>query len=289
MRQSGRRDRQRRVDCGRQVVLQWGLHKLGLRRCGHPEMPAHAVPVNGHEALARACMKHAAFAQVLACALAFATPTLAEGPLSVGTYYVRTPGDIVVTGKVHPLVPPPGADLTHFYPEKATQAQVEGSALLRCKGGSEREVTDCAVVAEKPAGYDFGSTALRLASLVDLSARGHGEDVVFVPFTFKLDEPAMRPVARLVVRPHWSTSPTAVVMTQTFRAFAPKLKGRAWAVIECDVGLDGHMDSCGTLVAEPSDVGVADAAAVLAAKFVMRKTDQDHKPVAGARVLMIMG
>ncbi|MFT3728604.1 MAG: TonB family protein [Terricaulis sp.] len=53
-------------------------------------------------------------------------------------------------------------DLTRYYPNRAQQMSVEGSATLDCLVDTGGRL-GCTVVAETPAGWNFGSAALRIS------------------------------------------------------------------------------------------------------------------------------
>jgi len=57
--------------------------------------------------------------------------------------------------------PPPA----RFYPEAAQRKGVEGDVIISCAIGPDGAYGDCALLAESPAGWDFGRTALRMTAL----------------------------------------------------------------------------------------------------------------------------
>ena len=54
---------------------------------------------------------------------------------------------------------PPGV----YFPEQAVHTGVSGVAILDCRAGAENLLDACSLVSEKPAGYDFGDAALKMA------------------------------------------------------------------------------------------------------------------------------
>jgi protein TonB len=58
---------------------------------------------------------------------------------------------------------PVGADLAAAYPPAALAARIGGEAEIACVTTAEGFLTDCAVLAEQPAGAGFGAAAVTLA------------------------------------------------------------------------------------------------------------------------------
>lgn len=78
-----------------------------------------------------------------------------------------------------------------YYPARAAQGRLNGSATLACRAAATGVLTDCAVVAEAPKGENFSDAALLMAKRGWLTAAPHlvdgqpvdGEEVlVTVPF-----------------------------------------------------------------------------------------------------------
>lgn len=196
-------------------------------------------------------------------------------------------GDIVVTAKVHPPAPPPGAVGKPYYPEKAHEELAEGSAVLRCDlSEAGAAPTNCVIIAETPTGREFGEAALALAPRLHPSTQFVDDGVIIIPFTFKFDGPAKYPNPRWVDNPDWQTVPDTPAMEAALKRYAPALKGPAWSVVQCEVATAGTLSKCQSLMTSPEGMGVGDAAASLSAKFAMRPSDLTGQRVAGARVLI---
>lgn len=57
-----------------------------------------------------------------------------------------------------------------YYPERAADDEVEGSAIIECQWGSNGTIEDCLVDAESPSGYGFGAAAMKMLEHLNLSA-----------------------------------------------------------------------------------------------------------------------
>ena len=55
-----------------------------------------------------------------------------------------------------------------YYPAKAAKARIKGVAVLDCLAEPDGWVSDCKLVQETPAGWDFGATALSISPLMRL-------------------------------------------------------------------------------------------------------------------------
>lgn len=71
------------------------------------------------------------------------------------------PTPSVLTG-VTWLSQPNGADYARYYPERAQEREVEGSATVSCIVGADGRLS-CTITSEEPPGYGFGEATLRIA------------------------------------------------------------------------------------------------------------------------------
>lgn len=78
-----------------------------------------------------------------------------------------------------PTPPPPGSDLERYYPQRARDQGVEGSAVIECSVGADGRLSACAVVSETPPGSGFGQASIRAAAKFRMkaSARSRGRRV----------------------------------------------------------------------------------------------------------------
>ena len=81
-----------------------------------------------------------------------------------------------------------------YYPERAVRMHQEGESVILCKLTVKSQLTDCSIVSESPAGFDFGNAALMLAKRGVVTANPGTPDgatpvemtvQVVVPFTFR--------------------------------------------------------------------------------------------------------
>jgi protein TonB len=50
-----------------------------------------------------------------------------------------------------------------YYPAAAAGKEINGAATIKCRIAANGRLTDCAVVSETPAGYDFGKGTIEMA------------------------------------------------------------------------------------------------------------------------------
>lgn len=86
----------------------------------------------------------------------------------VGAAAWADPSDIIEKPQWGPSAPTPR--VMRFYPLKAQREGRSGVALVQCEIAAEGSLTSCVVLAEGPAGYEFGKAALGLASLFRMKA-----------------------------------------------------------------------------------------------------------------------
>ena len=71
-----------------------------------------------------------------------------------------------------------------YFPLKALEADVSGSATLDCLVEADGWLTDCRIANEAPVGYDFGATALTMAPLFKANPAAAGHRIQ-TPLNFK--------------------------------------------------------------------------------------------------------
>lgn len=172
----------------------------------------------------------------------------------------------------------PTADaIRRYYPEAANAQQVVGTVRLDCVVSIEGHPT-CAVVDETPVGWDFGDAALALSTTFQMRAGTiDGEPAelhknVRIRFAFPTEtEPTAeeREYMEHVPQPDlpsWDLAPTAFDVAAAYPADAVGHVERARAVLQCRVNLNRTL-ACEPLTATPADMGFAEAAMRLSARF----------------------
>jgi TonB family protein len=68
---------------------------------------------------------------------------------------------------------PTGEDLARYYPKEAMRTSTEGEVILQCQVRPDGQLSPCSVTKEQPEKYDFGDTALKLATKLQVDMQ-HG-------------------------------------------------------------------------------------------------------------------
>lgn len=171
--------------------------------------------------------------------------------------------------------PSPGAILAS-YPIAAIERGVSGRADLSCSLSADGVVSDCSVIAEDPAGFGFGASALLLSQrFLMRPAMLDGEPVAATFRTsilFRSGGAYAVDGEEYIVSPRWIAAPSRANIDAVFPDQAEDREGRA--VLDCAVRRDGGIWRCSVLSETPADHGFGRAARRLVDRFRL-------EPVAG--------
>jgi hypothetical protein len=86
------------------------------------------------------------------------------------------------------ILPLTRRQISRYYPPRALEKGIEGSATLRCRFEARRRSPDCTVVRERPDGYRFGSAARRLSRQFEPTSQMVSGEPFSVVVRFRVDE-----------------------------------------------------------------------------------------------------
>ena len=92
----------------------------------------------------------------------------------------------VPAGAVHWLSTPQGPALSRYYPERAQRLNKSGAAQAVCTIATDGRLSDCAVMAEAPAGFAFGDALLKLSRFYQAAPETPAGLKVVIALNFKL-------------------------------------------------------------------------------------------------------
>ncbi|WP_337188809.1 hypothetical protein [Phenylobacterium sp.] len=183
---------------------------------------------------------------------------------------------------------PTFADVRAAYPAKAQADKVGGSATLGCRIGRDGRLSACEIVREAPERYGFGVAARRLAPLFETPVQTDGGrsvvggyahlNVTFAAASIDAPDP-------VIGRPEWVSLPNIEDMSAVVPEAAKARKVfKARAVINCQVGASGDLETCGVQSEEPAALGYGDAALALSRRFRLAIWTDEGLPIIGGAV-----
>lgn len=202
----------------------------------------------------------------MALSLAASPPALAAeeaSPSVVNTGWLRTPTS---------------DEIAEAMPARARAAGVSGTATLRCLVNAAGALSQCAVVSEQPAGFDFGAAALRLSDSFRTAPVVDGRSVdgatAMIPMVFMNFDAQGRTQVALINNPPWIRTPSAADVKAAYPPQAASVAGGT-ASVRCDFQSNGQTRTCVVRQVSPEGLGFGEAAQKLAAGFVINARPLD--------------
>ena len=200
----------------------------------------------------------------------------------------------VVTNPEWLKVPGPD-DLAGAWPAAAARKGVGGRAVVNCAVTVKGLLTDCTVVAEKPAGMGFGFSALLLTARFMMRPQMRdgapvGGARVAIPINFEGPGTstgthligAEGPEIRVLRDPLWADAPTAAAVAAAYPASGRGVVGHV--AMRCKIEPDGGLKACETVTESPAGHGFGVAARSLSPSFRIIPESADPHTLAIARV-----
>lgn len=179
-------------------------------------------------------------------------------------------------------------DMADAWPASVGELAV-GTAVLRCRVGSDAGLRNCTIAGQTPKGTPFGEAARSLAGKFRLKAtaddlkRYGGADIAV---SFRFYNPATPAgQAMKVEKPDWITTidPQKVVAVYPAKAADAGIQ-EGIGVADCLVAPDGKLTDCKVAREAPADMGFGAAAVLVVSLMQMDPWTPEGRPVAGARV-----
>ena len=186
-----------------------------------------------------------------------------------------------------------------YFPAAASRAHLSGRAKLECVVNAEGLLENCKVLAEAPAGYGFGYTALTMVGQFRMRPKTRdgqpvGGAIVVIPLDFQYPGSATAPelppdpptLVDLTTGLNWTDSDNPSWIrypdeTERAKAYPQTATGRGTGWIRCQVDASGSLFSCSVVAERPQGSGFGAALLKLAPLFKMTPTTPSGKSVAG--------
>jgi TonB family protein len=180
-------------------------------------------------------------------------------------------------------------DLQKAYPPAALAQGVSGAAALECTVSANGSLSPCKVLAETPAGQQFGEAAVKVAGNFRMKtttrsgASAVGRTVrIPIEFNFSWSAQAVdpRPSFKIAVTPRWIRKLDDGALAREYPDTAKKNFIQGEVVLRCQVQADGHLADCAVTSETPArqDFGLA------ATHLVSRLQMDTHDGVGAAAV-----
>jgi protein TonB len=177
-------------------------------------------------------------------------------------------------------------DLQRDYPAAALAQGASGAAGLECTVAANGALSPCKVLAETPAGMQFGEAAAKVAgnfrmkTVTRSGASAVGRTVrIPIEFNFTWSPQAVdpRPSFKVPMTPRWLHKLDDGALAREYPDTAKKNFMQGEVVLHCQVQADGHLADCAVTSETPArqDFG-------LAATHLVSKLQMDTKDGAGA-------
>jgi len=168
-----------------------------------------------------------------------------------------------------------------FYPRKAYEKDVGGSAVMSCAVSTKGALHDCVVLSEDPPNVGFGQAALRLAPYFLMrpgTVNGKpAESSIRIPINF--DHSRHREVT--VSHLEWIEAPTYAQVVAAYPARAREAGLGGHVVLKCELSDTSRPTSCNDVAEQPLGEGFARAAKALSDDFRGPLTDSNGTSLRG--------
>lgn len=192
-------------------------------------------------------------------------------------YFLPTIGSVLTVALAasaadQPIIQPSMSlhlDSGNYVPERAARMGVGGWARVRCLVGPDSHATNCIVVGEFPAQYDFGRAALRIIEQAQFAPISPGEPIVgrIIIEKFGFGSSSKSSLGSAAEQ-EWSSEPS---ITEIARARPKTAEEFGMADIACStVRIDGSLQNCTVQNESPAGEGFGAAALTLAEKYRCR-------------------
>lgn len=159
-------------------------------------------------------------------------------------------------------------------------AKTSGRALLGCVAADDGRLKDCAVLKEEPVGQGFGQAALSVVGYERIKRKDQAGAAV----TGRPVRTGFEFLAPGDANPDWIRKPSGQDLANVFPKAAIDKRVGGRAVIECQVTVEGFLETCKALSESPAGLGFGQAGLQLAPQFRMSPKIRGGKAAPGGEV-----